>query len=187
MADNPSYVYIGKVGRSHGVKGFCCVQNFGGDGKHFQQLKQVELRFPLRNKSEVQTVEEVSMGSKLLLMKFADIDEPETVKTKTGAEIWVEPQFASPLATDEFYYKDLYGCELLCDNKTVALVVDIQEGWGRFFLEVEVNADALRELELSPPADGKVLRTIPVEDAFLGNIDTKKKQIELKDLWLLHS
>ena len=164
-----SWLAIGKVRSSFGLKGDLKVLSFSGVYDHFENLKVVNLRRQAKNKD--MKVESFRWAGETPLLKFAGVDDPETAKELADWEIWAEREHAAPLKDGEYYLVDLIGCHLIVDDRRVGEVLGFLEGGVVPLLEVK-------------KIDENVV-IVPFQERYLGKIDLEVKEIELKTEWIL--
>jgi len=158
-------VAIGKIKKSHGVRGVFRVHSFSGESYHFTALKEVYLLLSDRyTRYRVDAVQTDSIGVRL---KLEGIDSPEQVKKLTGTEIWVENQWACPLNEREYYASNLHQCRVYKGGKEIGHVSELVEGNGEVFLEV-------------PSKTGKSL-LIPFKEVFISDVDIDEGIITLTE------
>jgi 16S rRNA processing protein RimM len=158
---------IGKIKKSHGVRGFFKVYSYSGETQHFADLKEVFLL--LDGRQIPYRVEAVLSDASGVRLKLEGIDTPEEIKRLTGAEIWVESQWAAPLGEGEYYLSDLSRCRVVQEGKEIGPVAGLLEGNGEIFLEVSTES-------------GKKL-LIPFREAFIGDINIKEGVISLTEVY----
>lgn len=162
-------VAIGKIKKSHGVKGFFRVYSFSGESEHFAALKEVYLLLNDRyTRCRVDIVQTDSMGVRL---KLEGVDTPEQAKKLTGAEIWVENEWACPLKEGEYYASDLYHFRVCQSGEEIGRVSGLLEGNGEVFLEV-------------PSKTGKPL-LIPFKEVFVNDVDIDGRTITLTQEYII--
>lgn len=157
-------IVIGRVGRPHGVQGDLKVESFSGEINHFKKLKTVSLVKDGR-RQEVE-IEGLRRQAPKLIIKFKGIDTPEKARLLTGSEMETSRNHATPLKKGEYYYADLTQCQLIYKGKSVGNVKAIVEGGNGELLEISQK-------------DGSTI-LVPFLNKFLGKVDLKKNQIELK-------
>ncbi len=162
-------VAIGKIKKSHGVRGFFRVHSFSGEYYHFTALKEVYLLLSGRyTRYRVDAVQTDSIGVRL---KLEGIDTPEQVKKLTGTEIWVENQWACPLNEGEYHASNLHQCLVYKGGKEIGHVSGLVDGNGEVFLEV-------------PSKTGKSL-LIPFKEAFISDVDIDEGTITLTGEYII--
>lgn len=159
---------IGRIRTAHGVKGYLKVQSFSGETGHFLNLKEVVLKN--KNREKVFRIEDVRPIGSSVLFKLEGIDTPEHGKQYSGWDIWVDKNFASPLAEDEYYVCDMIGCKLIFNGKVVGTVRSITDNSISDLLEIITDHGS---------------HLIPFKDEFIGEVNIPEGRIELKDDGLL--
>jgi len=159
---------VGIVRTSHGIKGYVKAKSLSGEKEHFFRMEKVLLKKDNREKEY--RIEEVKSQADGLLIKFEGIDTPEDGKKLAGAEIWVDRTYAVPLEKDEYYAADIVGSDIIYEGRKVAKVISVIEGGAADLLEV---------------GDETGVHLIPVNDQFIGTIDIERREIQLKDDWVL--
>ncbi|MEI8092884.1 MAG: ribosome maturation factor RimM [Spirochaetales bacterium] len=163
------FVAIGKIRTAHGLLGEVKLVSYSGEWKHFERLTEA-----LAVKGAVERtllVESSRWAGDNLLMKFRGIEQPEEAKRLADLELWVPKNLAAPLAPGEVYLKDLIGCQLVFEGRSVATVTSYLEGGHTELLEVEKSEGGAA--------------VVPYADRYLGNIDLTGRTIELKVDWIL--
>ncbi len=161
-------IAIGKIRTSHGVKGFLKVLSLSGQWEHFLKLKEFVLK--KNGKTKVLTVESIRASDSNIYVKLRGIDSPEVGKTYAGWEIWVDRKLAAPLEPDEYYLKDLNGCDIVNSGELLGKIVGISENRVSDLLEVKTESGIF---------------IVPFKDEFIGDVDISSNKVELKAVWLL--
>ncbi len=161
-------IAIGKIRTSHGVKGFLKVLSFSGETEHFLELKEFVLK--KNEKTKILTVESIRASGSTVFVKLKGIDSPEVGKTYAGWEIWATRKSAASLDPDEYYLKDLNGCEIVNSGEVLGKIIGISENRVNDLLEVKT-------------ANGVFI--VPFRDEFIGDVDVASHKVELKAVWLL--
>lgn len=195
---------VGIIRGSHGVTGNCKVESTSGEYGHFARMTEVTLRNGRTGIELLHKIERVTVSGQTLLMKLAGIDTPEAVKKINGCEIIVPREFACPLDENSWYVEDLKQCALVYPKDgwgkdglgakaspavfvTVGTVTDVLEGGTGNLLQIKLAEDCTLLAEnVRFAADGKT-RTVlvPFKDAFVGEVDIVRRQIQLMHLWIL--
>lgn len=185
---------VGFIRGSHGVSGKFNFESASGYYEHFEDMSEVTLRNSKTGDSRVFKVESVEIGSFSSFMKLEGINSPEDVKKYNHWEIVVPRDNASFLDEDEWYVEDLKGCSLYYEGKgglniVVGTVTDVMEGGSGDLLEVKLAEDCdFLDESIRFNSDGKV-RTVLIpmngEAGFIGDVDVRKKKIQLMHLWIL--
>ena len=160
------HIAIGIIRTSFGLRGELKVRSLSGEWEHFLTLKEIYLKNKTGNLLHYQ-VESVRLQKDTILLKLAGINTPEQGRTLSGTEIWVERQWASPKAEDEYYHADLCTCEVYIK----------QEKLGRIKSVIDGNASELLEVITK---QGRVI-LIPFIDRYVGTVDIEQQKVYLKE------
>lgn len=96
-------IIIGKIGASHGIKGFFRVHILTDFPERFNSMTEVMAG------NTVYKIESVREDNKSLLMKFENINTPEDAKLLNGKLLTVSKEDAAPLSEGEYYVFDIIG------------------------------------------------------------------------------
>lgn len=170
------WLITGRIRGAFGLTGCIKIESCSGEYEHFFDLEEIRLKFP-RQQAEASAdtlyrIEKCEVRSSDMLLKLKGIDSPEAAKKLCGADILVPRDRACPLDEGEFYITDLCNAVLVYEGTIAGTITDVVEGGGCSLLEV------------SEAATGN-LCYIPFRSEFVGNIDIKKKQVELMHRWIL--
>lgn len=176
---------VALVRRPHGLLGMFRAESTSGEYAHLERLKELSLCRAGVEKHFA--VEEVRLCAGFALIKCAGIESPEEAKKYSGWEIIVPREFACPLAEGEYYIEDLKGSALLYEGEAVAAVRSVAEGGAGSLLEAELSKSPVLAAAGIACEQGGRARTVfvPFKDEFIGEVDTMKKTIHLRHLWIL--
>jgi 16S rRNA processing protein RimM len=181
-------IAVGVVGKPHGLKGWVWVHSLSGETAHFREMGDVVLR---RRRSRpdgqrherrqatkhvaagavqekhtrIQDVEERPNG---LLVKFAVAQTIEDAEELRGFEIWADRSKAAPLAEEEYYIRDLVGCDVHVAGEFRGTVVAVWDNGVSDMLEVELATD------------GRTCN-VPFLRRFVDDVDLGKGRIRISD------
>ncbi len=161
---------IGRVRTTHGVRGELKVESLSGETEHFLNLARVTMiRAPGGPDAERETleVESVRVAHRLVIMKLAGYDVPETARRWRGCEIAVDRARAAPLAQDEYYYADLVGLTVCVGRVRCGRVSDLWEGGPTVLLGIIRN-------------DGEQ-RLVPFQAEFVASVDLEEGRLVLEN------
>ncbi|MDC7240116.1 MAG: ribosome maturation factor RimM [Spirochaetales bacterium] len=161
-------IAIGRIRKTHGVKGYLKILSYSGEYDHFYDLEKITLKS--KGKSRVFEVEKVAPLGDEVLLKLKGLDTPEQGKLLAGWDIWVPRTQAAGLDKGEFYHADLIGSDLILDGTSVGTIKSVMEAGSDDLLEVETGEEA---------------KLVPFNKVFIGKIDTEKKTVELLEGWIL--
>ena len=160
---------IGRIRTAHGIRGELKVESLSGETEHFRGLREVTL---VRSATDGQDsvrhtfpVEGVRMGHRVVLLKLAGIDSPETAKQWRDWEIVANRDDAAPLESGEYYYADLIGLAVYCGADERGRVTELWEGGRTVLLEITL-------------ADG-TKRLVPFQEEFVSEVDLDSGRLVL--------
>ncbi|MDR2793935.1 MAG: ribosome maturation factor RimM [Treponema sp.] len=159
----------GLVGAPFGIRGFVKVRSLSGEYRHLEQLKKVVLR--KENKEKSYEIEEITILSNSLAVKFAGVDTPEEASLLSGAECILSRGEAIPLKEGEFYVEDLRFVEVFCAGEKIGDILDVVEGGGGSLVEIGL-------------LNGRK-RFVPFRNEFFGVVDIEGNKAELLNTWIL--
>ena len=167
------------VGSPFGVDGFVKIKSLSGEIGHLASLKNVILRQYNTEKSfsieETRPLDDASW----LLIKFSGVNNPETAKALTGAQIIADRSGAAPLNPGEFYIEDLKGLSVISainpdepsGGEVFGSITDIIEGGNGELAEVKLLSG--------------IKKLVPFRNEFFGKISLKEKTAVLLNKWIL--
>jgi len=108
MTEN--YFEIGKIVNTQGIKGEVRVFPTTDDPSRFELLKNV---FIERDGASRQIeIERVRYNKRLVILKLVGVDDMDAAEKLRGFTVKIPPEMALPLGEDEYYIRDLLGCEV---------------------------------------------------------------------------
>ncbi|ABE56032.1 16S rRNA processing protein RimM [Shewanella denitrificans OS217] len=168
MSDNQQPVVLGKLGSSHGIKGWLKITAYTDsvegifdyvpwlikDQGVWREVKVTQWRFQ----------------GKAVVAELEGVTTREQAQMLTNCEIAILPEQMKELDDNDFYHRDLIGCEVTNVNGyNLGIVDQIVETGSNDVLLVKANAK---------DAFGKVERMIPfVTEQFIKQVDLQGKQI----------
>ncbi|MEI6859373.1 MAG: ribosome maturation factor RimM [Shewanella sp.] len=168
MSRKQEPVVLGKLGSSHGIKGWLKITTYTDsvegifDYSPWLIKEQGEWR-------EVKVLQWRFQG-KAIVASLEGVETRDQAQILTNCEIAVTPQQMETLPADEFYWRDLIGCEVVnTQGYNMGKVQEIVETGSNDVLLVKANAK---------DGFGKVERMIPfVTEQFIIKVDLTEKQI----------
>lgn len=170
-------VITGYVLGTFGVEGVIKVASCSGEYEHFLNLKKVYITFSKRKigsnkyKDGWYSIEKVRIVKGCVLLKIEGLTSLEEAKYFVGGQLSVDKSEACLLKDNEFYACDLCSCVLLLKKNVCGKIANVVDGGSGVLLEVLKN-------------DG-VSCYVPFNNEFIGDVDINKKNIELKNGWIL--
>jgi len=159
------------VGSPFGLDGFVKIKSLSGETGHLTSLKNVVLR--QKNIKKIFIIEETKPldDSSWILMKFSGINNPETARTLTGAELIADRSSAVSLKEGEFYIEDLKGLEVIAGQEVIGHITDIIEGGGGELAEIRLISGEIK--------------MVPFRKEFFGDINIDENWVCLLNNWIL--
>lgn len=168
MNTNPQPIILGKLGSTYGVKGWMRITAYTESVEgifnyspwliheqgQWREIKVTQWRFQ----------------GKTVIAHLDSIDDMDSAQRLTNCEIAIYPNQMTSLPEDEFYWRDLIGCEVTnIAGYNMGKVDQIVETGSNDVLLVKANAK---------DAFGKGERMIPfVTEQFIKQVNTSAKQI----------
>ncbi len=169
MSEKAEPIVIGKFGAVYGIKGWLKVHSYTDDAESIFEYK------PLLMKSKG-LLQEVNITdwkrhSTGFVAKIAEFDVREDAQALVGLELFVDSK-ELPELEDDFYWRDLVGCQVQTDKGYhLGVVTEIMETGSNDVLVVKANAN---------DAFGQKERLIPfIEQQVISNVDITSKLIEV--------
>ncbi|WP_299794045.1 ribosome maturation factor RimM [uncultured Shewanella sp.] len=168
MSSKQEPVILGKLGSSYGIKGWLKITTYTEsvegifDYSPWLIKEQGEWR-------EVKVLQWRYQG-KAVVASLEGVDTREHAQMLTNCEIAVTPEQMEILPEDEFYWRDLIGCEVVnTKGYNMGKVQEIVETGSNDVLLVKANAK---------DGFGKAERMIPfVTEQFIVEVNVSEKQI----------
>lgn len=168
MSSKQEPVVLGKLGSSHGIKGWLKITTYTDsvegifDYSPWLIKEQGEWR-------EVKVLQWRFQG-KAVVASLEGVETRDQAQMLTNCEIAVTPQQMETLPEDEFYWRDLIGCEVVnTKGYNMGKVQEIVETGSNDVLLVKANAK---------DGFGKAERMIPfVTEQFIIEVNLTEKQI----------
>ena len=163
-------IAIGVVRGTHSLDGRVKVESYSGETAHFSGIRDVVLS---TSAGEVNT-EIVELGAgdgKFIIVRFDCAKTIEQAERLRGADLWVEREYASPVAEGEYYLADLCRCEVFLDGRSAGIVLSVMDAGDRSLLEVQT-------------VDDRIV-IVPFVEAYVGAVDIDARRIDLTVGWIL--
>ena len=168
MSSKQEPVVLGKLGSSHGIKGWLKITTYTDsvegifdyspwlikDQGEWREVKVLQWRFQ----------------GKAVVASLEGVETRDQAQMLTNCEIAVTPQQIETLPEDEFYWRDLIGCEVVnTKGYNMGKVQEIVETGSNDVLLVKANAK---------DGFGKAERMMPfVTEQFIIEVNLTEKQI----------
>ncbi|HWN86418.1 MAG TPA: ribosome maturation factor RimM [Vicinamibacterales bacterium] len=128
MADWDSMVLVGRVGRTHGIRGQVAVTpDTDFVAERFRRGAQVWIRHA--EQTTALTIVEAKLEGRRPVLAFEGYDSIEAAETLAGAELRVPESSLQPLPEGTYYLHQLVGCRVeTVDGATVGDVTRVDGG-----------------------------------------------------------
>ena len=154
-----SYLEIGQIVNTYGIKGFLKVVPYTDDNKRFERLKTVYIE-QKGKKTEIE-IEEVKYSKNLVLLKLKGIDSIEEAEKYKNATLKIDRKNAVELPENTYFMVDLLGLSVYTEEgENVGEVEDIFKTGSN---DVYVVKDALGK-QILLPAIQAVIKEIDIKN-----------------------
>jgi len=167
---------VGFIRGAHGTAGEVKLGSYSGEFEHLAELREVELRCPGAAEGTARRleVEYLRLTHREALVKFRGVDSRDAAQRLQRCEVWVPRSQAAQRGEDEYYIADLIGCELHPPGQTREVLARVVSVWETGIGDI---------LEVETP-EGKIFN-VPFREPFVGEVDPKRRRIELETPWIL--
>lgn len=157
------YLEIGKITKSHGVKGEVRVLPLTDDPERFSLLEWVYIRKDSR--LEKVYVESVKYSKGMVLLKLKGVDDMDAADAMKNMFIVLDRANAVKLPEGSFFICDIIGCSVFENDKLLGVVADVlQTGSNDVYIVKDEN--------------GKEI-LVPALKSVVSNIDIEGRRIEV--------
>ena len=159
-----SYVKIGIIVNTHGIKGEVKVKNFTDDVDRFEELDYILIE----DDGEMKKfhIEGIRYAKSLAIIKFENYDNINDIEHFKGRDIYIEKTQLRKLPEDTYHVFDLIGLNVNENGKHIGKLVD-------------VNQNAYQDIYIVKTGEGKIIQ-IPAVKSFVKSIDLQKGIIEVE-------
>ena len=169
MNDKAEPMVIGKFGAVYGIKGWLKIHSYTNDPEGIFEYKPLLMK----SKGQFQSVNitDWKRHSNGFVGKIVGFDVREDAQALVGLELFVDPS-KLPELEDDFYWRDLVGCQVKTDNGySLGVVTDMMETGSNDVLVVKANSN---------DAFGKKERLIPfIDKQVISHVDITGKLIQV--------
>lgn len=155
-------IVIARAVRTHGLKGEIVAELLTDFPERFEDLDELILVSPAKERSEVQ-LEDYWFQKDRVVLKLAGCDDIDQAKALVGYDFAVPESERVPLGEDEFYDWELEGCTVIAGDNNIGQVRSVMRTGAT---EILVIGDA----------DGKE-RMVPLAESIVVKIDPAGKTI----------
>jgi len=170
MSEQSEKIVVGKFGATYGIRGWLKVFSYTDNAESIFSYSP----WYVKQKGEwvEYNIESWKRHNKGLVAKLNGLDIREDANLLTNFEIAIDPGSLPELSEDEFYWRELFGMQVVTLNGyNLGEVIDIMETGSNDVLVVKAN---LKD------AFGQKERLIPfLEEQVIKNIDREAQRIEV--------
>ncbi|MFW6322818.1 MAG: ribosome maturation factor RimM [Guyparkeria sp.] len=151
-------VVIAQLGRPYGIKGWVWLQVFTRPVENIERYRDVYLR-PPQGEGRAARIEKLSVTPKGVAAKFASVDDRTAAEQLGRAEVVVGRDALPPPGPEEYYWRDLIGCEVVHTNgQVLGTVRELMETGANDVLVVRGDRE-----RLIPFLPGDVILTVGLD------------------------
>jgi 16S rRNA processing protein RimM len=168
MSNNaPPLVVIGKIVRSHGLRGTVKVRPVAGAGEQFSLLRNVQLQ---RGAAALgaHAIESLQVGHDGIFIKFREVNDRTGAELLRGAELMIAREECLPAAPNQFYQFEIIGLPVFTTSG--AAVGEIAEVVSYPANDVWVIRSGAEE------------KLIPAIDAVVQSVDLSSRRVIISSL-----
>ena len=182
MADWDSMVLVGRVGRTHGIRGQVAVTpDTDFVAERFRRGAQVWIRHA--EQTTALTIVEAKLEGRRPVLAFEGYDSIEAAETLAGAELRVPESSLQPLPEGTYYLHQLVGCRVeTVDGATVGDVTRVDGGAAAAVLTVasehgDVLVPLAQEICVGIDVGARLIR-VRMPEGLLELNDTKSRRAD---------
>lgn len=159
--NNDNCLKIGRIVKTHGLHGMVVIKLDDNDLLDFGILDHVYVGF--NGRLIPFFIDEMNERSTKVTVKFADVDVIEKAEELSRRPIFVEKELLDDLDSDDFYYHEIVGFDIVDSEEGIVGVVEsVVENPAHDLLEVRTE-------------NGLIL--VPIVDAIVGETDRENRKI----------
>lgn len=174
MSENKDFIFVGKIVKSVGLKGYVKVILLTDFDERFKNPECVYIlseneKDLIKNrlhKSLKFKIEDVVLFNEHLKIKFEGYDNKTDADELKNCFLVIDESDKVELPDDYYYYYDLINLKVLSDKKEIGFVKAVENYGGDDLLVIELN-------------DSKKNIFIPLRNQFIKKIDIDKKIIDV--------
>lgn len=157
QAGSDELIVIARAVRTHGLKGEIVAELLTDFPERFEDLDELILVSPAKERSEVQ-LEDYWFQKDRVVLKLAGCDDIDQAKALVGYDFAVPESERVPLGEDEFYDWELEGCTVMAGDKNIGQVRSVMRTGAT---EILVIGDADGKEQMVPLAESIVVKIDP--------------------------
>jgi len=151
-------VVIAQLGRPYGIKGWAWLQVFTRPVENIKRYRDVYLRDD-RGEIRPMRIEKLAVHPKGVTAKFDGVEDRTAVEQLGRAEIVVGRDALPPAGPEEYYWRDLIGCEVVHQSgQSLGQVREMMETGANDVLVVDGDRE-----RLIPFLPDEVIRSVDLD------------------------
>ena len=174
MPENKELIFIGKITKSVGLKGYVKVISLTDFNKRFLSLNTVYIfdekcNTLIRNRASETLefkIEDIVFLNDHIRVKFENSNSKNEADELKGCLIAIDESEKVKLSNDQYYFFDLIDLKVYSDKKEIGFISDVENYGGDDLLSVELNESKRKIL-------------IPLRKQFVKKIDIKNNTIDI--------
>jgi len=166
-AESVCWIELGVIARPHGVTGEIRVHVFNSESTLLRELGEVFLIGEDNEEPALVEVVSTRQGSKVLLMRLADVSSLEDAESLRGYKLCVPREALPYLEAGEYYHADLIGLEAFEGSESIGRVIDVIDYPSAECLKIQCPGGFLE---------------VPMLPQWLDRVDIEGCKVHLKDL-----
>ena len=146
-------ILIAKVSSVFGIKGEVKIIVYSSDPQQIEKYSLFDasgtpLKLKITNKNKI-AIGNNSSGDPILIARIEGVDDRNKAETMRGFEIFADRKDFPKAKSDEFYYVDLIGLDVVdAESKKIGKVLTVNDFGAGGMIEIEFNeADPKNHLE----------------------------------------
>ena len=174
MSKDKDLIYVGKIVKSVGLKGYVKVISLTDFNERFETLERIYILSDNEkdfiknrlNKSLTFNIEDVILLKDQVKIKFEGYDNRTDADELKNCFLIIDESDKVELPNDYYYYFDLINLKVLSDKKEIGFVKNVENYGGDDLLVIELNKT-------------KKNMFIPLRNQFIKKIDLDKRIIDV--------
>ncbi len=155
-------VFVGSIGRAHGVKGAVVVRPDSDHPARFDPGSR--LLTDLTGRPVVEIVQATPDGKGNLIVRFAGVSDRTAAEGLRGAELFITAGDRRPLSDGEYWSEDLVGLEVRVAGESVGRITDVDLDAAQTRITVALTSGGSADVPFVEPL-------VPVVDLIAGYVE----------------
>ncbi len=131
------YILVGKVVKPHGLKGEVKILPYSGDPANFIRFTMLLIADPHDQEETLCRVIRSRIQGKMVIVALDNIRNRDDSEFVVGRQVWALKDELPELAENEFYWQDMKGMRVVCENgRELGVVTDLLAGGAHDILVI---------------------------------------------------